>query len=138
LPKGFCTTVFADNIGHVIGHQHRAIGANRRIVAKIVRCLGAADVTKLAPSRALKFPDGLRPTGGQTFVMAEGGGALDCLTFLEGLRLERMHGTKSNFTLVGTRADVTPAADGYPMHPAHCRNSSHTCSGTGQRRIQGD
>jgi sugar lactone lactonase YvrE len=31
-------------------------------------------ITKLKPSRPLKFPDGLRSTGGQTFVMAEGGG----------------------------------------------------------------
>jgi sugar lactone lactonase YvrE len=41
---------------------------------------GAGKVTKLAPSRALKFPDGLRPTGGLAFVMAEGGGTLDRLT----------------------------------------------------------
>jgi sugar lactone lactonase YvrE len=37
----------------------------------------AGTIKKLAPSRALKFPDGLRPTGGQSFVMAEGGGMLD-------------------------------------------------------------
>jgi sugar lactone lactonase YvrE len=40
----------------------------------------AGKVTKLTTSRALKFPDGLRPTGGQTFVMAEGGGSLDRVT----------------------------------------------------------
>jgi sugar lactone lactonase YvrE len=34
-------------------------------------------ITKLQPSRPLKFPDGLRSTGGQTFVMAEGGGSVD-------------------------------------------------------------
>ena len=34
-------------------------------------------ITKLKPSRALQFPDGLRSTGGQTFVMAEGGGSVD-------------------------------------------------------------
>jgi sugar lactone lactonase YvrE len=34
-------------------------------------------ITKLQPSRPLKLPDGLRPTGGQTFVMAEGGGTVD-------------------------------------------------------------
>jgi sugar lactone lactonase YvrE len=37
-------------------------------------------VKKLAPSRALKFPDALRPVGGQSFVMAEGGGTLDRVT----------------------------------------------------------
>jgi len=37
-------------------------------------------VTKLKTSRALKYPDGLRPTGGQTFIMAEGGGTLDRVT----------------------------------------------------------
>jgi sugar lactone lactonase YvrE len=40
----------------------------------------AGSVKKLAPSRALKFPDALRPTGGQLFVMAEGGGTLDRVT----------------------------------------------------------
>ena len=30
-------------------------------------------VTRLATSRALKFPDGLRPLSGETFLMAEGG-----------------------------------------------------------------
>ncbi len=40
----------------------------------------AGGVKKLAPSRALKFPDALRPTGGQSFVMAEGGGTLDRVT----------------------------------------------------------
>jgi sugar lactone lactonase YvrE len=34
-------------------------------------------ITKLKPSRALQFPDGLRSTGGQTFVMAEGSGSID-------------------------------------------------------------
>jgi len=34
-------------------------------------------VTKLQPSRSLKLPDGLRSAGGQTFVMAEGGGTVD-------------------------------------------------------------
>ena len=34
-------------------------------------------ITKLRPSRPLKFPDGLRSTGGQTLVMAEGGGSVD-------------------------------------------------------------
>ena len=29
---------------------------------------------------AVKFPDGLRSTGGQTFVMAEGGGSVDRVT----------------------------------------------------------
>ena len=37
-------------------------------------------ITKLRPSRALKFPDGLRSTGGQTFIMAEGGGSVDRVT----------------------------------------------------------
>jgi sugar lactone lactonase YvrE len=37
-------------------------------------------ITKLKTSRALKFPDGLRPTGAQTFIMAEGGGTLDRVT----------------------------------------------------------
>ena len=37
-------------------------------------------ITKLKPSRALQFPDGLRSTGGQTFVMAEGGGSADRVT----------------------------------------------------------
>ena len=40
----------------------------------------AGAVTKLTPSRALSLPDGLRPTGGLTFVMAEGGGTLDRVT----------------------------------------------------------
>jgi sugar lactone lactonase YvrE len=34
-------------------------------------------ITKLKPTRPLKFPDGLRSTGGTTFVMAEGGGSVD-------------------------------------------------------------
>ena len=37
-------------------------------------------ITKLKPSRPLKLPDGLRSTGGQTFVMAEGGGSVDRVT----------------------------------------------------------
>jgi sugar lactone lactonase YvrE len=37
-------------------------------------------ITKLNPSRPLKFPDGLRSTGGQTFFMAEGGGSVDRIT----------------------------------------------------------
>jgi sugar lactone lactonase YvrE len=37
----------------------------------------AGKITKLKPSRALQFPDGLRSTGGQAFVMAEGGGSID-------------------------------------------------------------
>ena len=40
----------------------------------------AGKVTKLTTSRPLKLPDGLRPTGGLTFVMAEGGGSLDRVT----------------------------------------------------------
>ncbi len=34
-------------------------------------------ITKLEPSRPLKFPDALRSTGGMTIVMAEGGGSVD-------------------------------------------------------------
>ena len=37
-------------------------------------------ITKLQPSRPLKFPDGLRSTGGLTFVMAEGRGSVDRVT----------------------------------------------------------
>ena len=37
-------------------------------------------ITKLKPSRPLKLPDGLRSTGGQKFVMAEGGGSVDRVT----------------------------------------------------------
>jgi sugar lactone lactonase YvrE len=37
-------------------------------------------ITKLQPSRPLKFPDGLRSTGGQMFIMAEGGGSVDRVT----------------------------------------------------------
>jgi sugar lactone lactonase YvrE len=37
-------------------------------------------ITKLKTSRPLKFPDGLRSTGGKTFVMAEGGGSVDRVT----------------------------------------------------------
>ena len=37
-------------------------------------------VAKLQPSRPLKLPDGLRSTGGQTFIMAEGGGSIDWVT----------------------------------------------------------
>ncbi len=37
-------------------------------------------ITKLKPSRPLNLPDGLRSTGGQTFVMAEGGGSVDRVT----------------------------------------------------------
>jgi sugar lactone lactonase YvrE len=37
-------------------------------------------ITKLKSSRQLKLPDGLRSTGGLTFVMAEGGGSADRLT----------------------------------------------------------
>jgi hypothetical protein len=34
-------------------------------------------VMRLGTSRPLKFPDGLRPLSGETFLMAEGGGTLD-------------------------------------------------------------
>src|SRR5262249_4400986 len=37
-------------------------------------------VTKLKTSRPLTFPDGLRPTGGDTFAMAEGGTTIDRVT----------------------------------------------------------
>lgn len=37
-------------------------------------------ITKLNASRPLKLPDGLRSTGGQTFVLAEGGGSADRVT----------------------------------------------------------
>jgi sugar lactone lactonase YvrE len=37
-------------------------------------------ITKLQLSRPLKLPDGLRSTGAQTFVMAEGGGSVDRIT----------------------------------------------------------
>ena len=37
-------------------------------------------ITKLNTSRPLKLPDGLRSTGGETFVMAEGGGSADRVT----------------------------------------------------------
>jgi len=37
-------------------------------------------ITKLQPSRPLKFPDGLRSTSGQMFIMAEGGGSVDRVT----------------------------------------------------------
>ena len=33
-------------------------------------------ITKLTPSRPLKNPDGLRSTGGETFILAEGGGSV--------------------------------------------------------------
>ena len=51
-------------------------------------------VTKLEPSRQLKFPDGLRSIGGQSFVMAEGGGSVD------------------RITVNGDRVDVETIADG--------------------------
>jgi sugar lactone lactonase YvrE len=44
-------------------------------------------ITKLQPSRALKFPDGLRSTGGSTFIMAEGGGSADRIS-VDGDRVE--------------------------------------------------
>ena len=37
-------------------------------------------ITKLKTSRPLKFADGLRPVGEQTFIMAEGAGSIDRLT----------------------------------------------------------
>jgi hypothetical protein len=37
-------------------------------------------ITKLRPSRPLKFPDGLRSTDGQMFIMAVGGGSVDRVT----------------------------------------------------------
>ncbi|WP_051112075.1 Vgb family protein [Hyphomicrobium denitrificans] len=37
-------------------------------------------ITKLKASRPLKLADGLRPTGAQTFIMAEGSGSIDRLT----------------------------------------------------------
>ncbi len=40
----------------------------------------AGAVTKLSTSRPLKFPDGLRPVGDGTLVMAEGGGTVDRVT----------------------------------------------------------
>ena len=44
-------------------------------------------VTKLETSHQLKFPDGLRSTGGSTFIMAEGGGSADHVT-VDGDRVE--------------------------------------------------
>jgi sugar lactone lactonase YvrE len=37
-------------------------------------------ITKMKPLRPLNLPDGLRSTGGQKFVMAEGGGSVDRVT----------------------------------------------------------
>lgn len=54
----------------------------------------AGAITKLTPPRALSFPDGLRPTGGQSFIMAEGGGTLD------------------RVTVDGDKVDVVTVADG--------------------------
>jgi hypothetical protein len=45
-------------------------------------------VMKLTTSRPLKFPDGLRPLSGETFLMVEGGGTLDRVS-IEGDKVAR-------------------------------------------------
>lgn len=55
----------------------------------------AGAVKMLETSKPLKFPDGLRPMKGQTFVMAEGGGRVD------------------KITIVGDKATVDVIKDGF-------------------------
>jgi sugar lactone lactonase YvrE len=54
--------------------------ANGEFFRVEVRDGAPGKITKLQPSRPLKFPDGLRSISGLTFVMAEGGGSVDRIT----------------------------------------------------------
>jgi hypothetical protein len=59
-------------------------------------------VTRLATSRPLKLPDGLRPLNGETFLMAEGGGMVDRVS-IDGDKVaveEKWHGSPRGSFLI--------------------------------------
>jgi sugar lactone lactonase YvrE len=77
----------------------------------------AGSVKKLAPSRALKFPDALRPTGGQLFVMAEGGGTLDRVTIDgDAVQVETVRGGLAGPTGVALVGNTLWAPEGQLSH----------------------
>jgi len=77
----------------------------------------AGKVTKLATSRALKFPDGLRLIGGQTFVMAEGGGTLDRVTVKgDDVQFETLQDGLAGPTAVALVGDTLWAPEGQLSH----------------------
>jgi sugar lactone lactonase YvrE len=74
-------------------------------------------VTKLSPSRALKLPDGLRPTGGQSFIMAEGGGSIDRVSVTgEAVQVETVRDGLAGPTGVALVGDALWAPEGQLSH----------------------
>jgi len=74
-------------------------------------------ITKLKTPRPLKNPDGLRPTGGMTFVMAEGGGTLDRVTVKgDAIELEELASGIAGPTSVAMVGDVLWAPEGQLGH----------------------
>ncbi len=74
-------------------------------------------ITKLKPSRALQFPDGLRSTGGHTFVMAEGGGSVDSVTVNgDGVDVETIKGGIAGPTSVVLAGQTPWVSEGQLPH----------------------
>jgi sugar lactone lactonase YvrE len=77
----------------------------------------AGAVMKLATSRALKLPDGLRPTGGLSFVMAEGGGTIDRVRVTgQTLQVETVRDGLAGPTGVALVGDTLWAPEGQLSH----------------------
>jgi hypothetical protein len=74
-------------------------------------------VMKLAPSRSLKFPDGLRPLSGETFLMAEGSGTLDRVS-IEGdkVAIETLRDGLAGPTAVAKVGQTAWVAEGQLSH----------------------
>lgn len=77
----------------------------------------AGAVTKLKTSRPLNLPDGLRPTGGNTFMMIEGAGSLDRVT-IDGdeARIETIKDGLNEPVSFATVGGVTWVAEGQLSH----------------------
>jgi sugar lactone lactonase YvrE len=74
-------------------------------------------VTKLKTSRSLKNPDGLRPTGPGTFLMAEGGGTLDRVTIKgKDVEIETLKDNLSGPTGVALVGNTLWAPEGQLSH----------------------
>jgi sugar lactone lactonase YvrE len=75
------------------------------------------DVIKLTTSRVLKNPDGLRPTGGQSFVMAEGGGTIDRVTVNgDDVQIDTLQDGLAGPTAVALVGDTIWAPEGQLSH----------------------
>lgn len=77
----------------------------------------AGAVTKLSISRSLKLPDGLRPVGDGTFVMAEGGGTVDRATVKgDDVKIETLKDRLAGPTGVALVGDALWATEGQLPH----------------------